>query len=113
MGLIDWIKSPGVGKAIRNISLVIVIVFGAVFCGILWYATFFQNGYMWIPAAGFTTIYAVVLIFEVIGATTGYKKTLSTRYNHWTKEHPVLSLVSIICFLIAMFALAPHFLAAW
>ena len=113
MGLIDWIKSPGVGKVVRNISLVFVVVFGAAFCGILWYATFKQAGYMWVPAAGFTTIYAVVLIWEVIGSLTDYKKTLSTRFNHWAKEHPVLAFVSVMCFVIAMFALAPHFLFAW
>lgn len=105
--------SWSVSKWVRQISLVVVIVFGAAFCGILWYATAKQASFMWIPAAGFTTIYIVVLIYEIIGALTGYKKTLSTRYNHWAKEHPVLAWVALACFIIAMIALVPHLGVYW
>lgn len=107
----DWVVANG--KTIRRVSLYFVIIFGGAFCGILWYATFKQASYMWVPAACFTSLYALVLIFEVIGAMTGYKKTLSTRYNHWTKGWFWLSLIATTCFIIAMLALFPHFMAAW
>lgn len=107
----DWVIANG--KLIRNVSLVVVIGFGAAFCGMLWWATFKHASYMWIPAAAFTLIYIVVLVFEVIGSVTGYKKTLSTRYNHWVKQHPVFALITTLFFVIAMLALFPHFMAAW
>lgn len=95
------------GKLIRAASLIVVIVFGAIFCAILWIG-FKQESYMIVPAVAFTGIYIWILITEVWGALTGYKKTLSTRYNHWAKKHPVLAWTALICFAIAMLALVPH-----
>ena len=102
----------GVGKLIRAISLVIVIVFGAIFVAINWIA-FIQNKFMIVPAVCFSGIYAWVLGCEVWGAVSGYKKTLSTRWNHWAKEHPVLSWAALISFAIAMVALVPHLGVYW
>ena len=95
------------GKLIRAISLIFVIVFGAMFCASMWVG-YSQEEYMIVPAVGFTGIYVWVLACEVWGALFGYKKTLSTRFNHWAKKHPTLAWFSLICFAIAMLALVPH-----
>jgi hypothetical protein len=100
------------GKLIRSISLVFVIVFGAIFCICMWIG-YKQESYMIVPAVAFTGIYVWILLCELWGAFTGYKKTLSTRYTHWTKNHKWLSLFAIISFVIAMIALAPHLWVYW
>lgn len=100
------------GKLIRAVSLVFVIVFGAIFCVILWIG-FKQESYMIVPAVAFTGIYIWILLCEVWGALFGYKKTLSTRFNHWAKKHPVLAWAALISFFIAMSALLPHLGVYW
>ena len=100
------------GKMIRAVSLVVVIVFGAIFCVLLWVG-YAQEKYMLVPAVAFTGIYVWILLCEVWGALTGYKKTLSTRFNHWAKIHPILAWASLISFFIAMAALIPHLGVFW
>ena len=100
------------GTLIRKISLVILIITGAAFCGLCWYGySLFKP--MIIPALAFTTIYVTVLIYELIGAMFGYKKTLSTRWKHWAEDHPVLSWVALILFWVAMTALIIHLGVYW
>ena len=100
------------GKLIRAISLIPVIVLGGAFCAFLWIG-YKQVSYMIVPAVAFTGIYIWILITEVWGATTGVKKTLSTRFNHWVKLHPVLGISSLILFWLAMTALVIHLGWAW
>jgi len=95
------------GKIIRATSLIALIITGLAFCIINWIA-FFQASYMIIPAVAFTVIYIWVLIMEIIGATTGYKKTLSTRWKHWAEKNPILSWTALGLFWVAMTALVVH-----
>lgn len=96
------------GKLIRAIALIFVIVFGAIFCGILWVG-FSQEFYMIVPAVCFTGIYLWVLGCEVWGALWGYKKTVSTRITHWIKAYPLWGFLAMLTFAISMLALPIHF----
>ncbi len=100
------------GKVTRAVSLVILIITGAAFCAMCWYG-YSQFRPMIIPALAFTTIYAVVLIYELIGALFGYKKTLSTRWKHWASDNPVLSWVALGLFWVAMTSLIVHLGVFW
>lgn len=92
---------------VRKISLVATIVFGIVFCAILWFG-FTQYGPLWATAGMFTWIFASVLIWEVIGAVTGIKKTVSTRYKYWLEKHPWLGWGALSMFFLSMLSLVIH-----
>ena len=100
------------GKLARFWSLIVLILTGAGFVGLNWLG-YYQFKPMIIPALAFTSIYILVLIFEVIGALFGYKKTLSTRWKHWATQHPVLSWTALGLFWIAMTALVIHLGVYW
>jgi len=100
------------GKLIRRISLWFVILCGLGFVVLLWIG-YRQFKPMIVPAVIFTTLYIVVLIGEVWGATTGVKKTLSTRYKEWTQENQALSWIALGLFWTAMSALVIHLGVFW
>ncbi len=103
------------GKLIRAVSLIFVIVFGAIFCGLCWYG-FALFPPMIIPAIAFTGIYLWVLAMEVAGVLFGYKRTLSTRWNHFaaqSRKNAIISWLALISFFIAMGALVPHLGVYW
>ena len=103
------------GKLWRKASLVVLIITGAAFCGMCWWGYFIFPP-MIIPALAFTTIYIVVLIYEVIGAMFGYKKTLSTRYKHFLQGSTMnkwIGFGGLILFWIAMTALCVHLGVFW
>ena len=101
-----------IGSLIRKISLVILMVSGVVFCVLLWIG-YSHRDYMIVPAVGFTGVYIWFIAMEIWGALTGYKKTLSTRYKHWTTEHPVMSWIALGLFWLAMTALVVHLGVYW
>lgn len=103
------------GRLIRQLSLIVLIITGAAFCGLCWWAMAIFKP-MWIPAACFTTIYVVVLIYELIGAMFGYKKTLSTRYKHFLQgstKNKIIGFGGLALFWIAMTALVVHLGVFW
>lgn len=100
------------GKFVRALTLVVLMATGAIFCAILWVGVK-QVSYMIVPAVGFTGVYTWFIIMEIWGVLTGVKKTLSTRFNHWVKEHPVLGITSLTLFWLAMTALVIHLGFAW
>jgi len=93
---------------LRKIFLVITIVTGAGFCAILWVGYAQVGEQMLLPAIMFTAIYVLVLIFEVVAALIGYKKTISTRITHWAEKNLLLAWSGLILFAISMLSLVFH-----
>jgi len=92
---------------VRKIALWFTIGFAVPFIVILWIG-FTQFSPLWATAGMFTWIVISVLAWEVIGAVTGIKKTVSTRYKYWTEEHPKLAWTALSFFVLSMISLAVH-----
>lgn len=96
------------GKLVRKLSVIVVMVFGVLFCIGLWIG-FKQDANMIVPAVGFTGVYLWFIAMEIWGVLTGNKKTLSTRLTNWVEDHKVFGSLTLITFLISMIALYIHF----
>ncbi len=95
------------GKVARQVTVIIVMVTGVLFCVGLWIG-YAQDHMMIVPAVGFTGVYLWFIAMEIWGVLRG-GQTLSKRLSNWIEAHPWLGYPTLAMFAISMTALAIHF----